>query len=183
MSVRRRALLEVGGFDGRIRFGSEDEDLCRRLVRAFPGQGLIFDPRAKVIHHFKPSLLDTLRRSRAYGRGSALMYRKWPNVRPTFFPFPVIVLATLGLSYRFPSLIVTAIILPHFFYPKGMLAAINERNPACWLDAYIQLAQECCDDFGFLEGLWRFRHFTAEVPGGSVVPLGSAGPAKGADRR
>jgi hypothetical protein len=169
MSVRRAALLAVGGFDERIRFGSEDEDLCRRLAGAFPTQCLIFDPAARVVHHFKPSLRDMLRRSRAYGAGSALMYRKWPDVRPTFFPFPVIVLVTLAGSLRFPSLALAAIVLPQLFYPKGLRAAIGERNLRCMLDPYLQLAQESCDDFGFLEGLWRFRH---------LAPVPRAGPAR-----
>jgi GT2 family glycosyltransferase len=172
MSVRRQAIIEVGGFDERIRFGSEDEDLCRRLARTFPAGRLVFDPEARVVHHFKPSLRDMLRRSRAYGRGSALMYRKWPHVRPTFFPFPVTALAMLALSVRFPALIVVAILLPHAFYPKGLRAAVSQRSALCLLDPYMQLAQETCDDFGFLEGLWRFRNFAPEV---SVSPTRQVG--------
>jgi glycosyltransferase involved in cell wall biosynthesis len=165
MSVRRNALLNVGGFDERIRFGSEDEDLCRRLARAYPKQRLIFDPTARVVHHFKPSLYDTMRRSRAYGRGSALMYRKWPTAPPTFFPFPVITLALLILSLPFPVLIAATILMPHIFYPRGLRAAIADRDILCLLDPYLQLAQECCDDVGFIEGLWHFRHFPSELPG------------------
>lgn len=164
MSVRRQALLEIGGFDGRIRFGSEDEDLCWRLLRAFPGSRLVFDPDARATHHFKPSLRDTLRRSRVYGSGSAMMFHKWPSVRPTFFPFPIIVLAILVLSFQFPVLIALAVLLPHVFYPKGLRAAIAHGRPACLLDAYLQLAQETSHDLGFLEGLWRFRRFASEPP-------------------
>jgi glycosyltransferase involved in cell wall biosynthesis len=163
MSVRRAALLEVGGFDERIRFGSEDEDLCRRLARTFPTQRLIFDPRARVVHYFKPSLRDMLRRSRAYGAGSALMYRKWLNAPPTFFPFPVVVLVMLAGSFRFPFLVSAALLLPYLFYPKGLQAAIGKRNMRCLLDPYLQLMQEASDDFGFLEGLLRFRHFESEL--------------------
>jgi glycosyltransferase involved in cell wall biosynthesis len=164
MSVRRQAFIEVGGFDERIRFGSEDEDFCRRLLRAFPATRLVFEPGARVLHHFESSLSDTLRRSRVYGRGSALMYRKWPSVRPTFFPGPVIVLAMLVSSVRLPILIAVALLAPHLLYPQGLRAAIIERRAQCLLDAYLYLAQEGCDDVGFLEGLWRFRHLVPELP-------------------
>lgn len=162
MSVRRRAFLEIGGFDERIHFGSEDEDLCRRLRRAFPAERLVFVPEARVFHYFKPSLRDALRRRRIYGRGSALMFRKWPNVRPTFFPAPVLILGILVLSTRLPILIGAAILLPHIFYPQGLRAAIAKRSAQCLLDPYLQLAQEGSDDIGFLEGMWRFRHFVPE---------------------
>lgn len=162
LSIRRDALAAVGGFDeGILGIGSEDDDLCYRLHRAFPDSQLLFEPEAKVTHHFKPSLSDTMRRSRSYGRGSALMYRKWPRVPATFFPFPIVVLAFLLLSVRYPLLLAAAVVAPHAFYPQGLRAAIRGRSPACLVDAYLQLIQEACDDVGFVHGLWEFRHLTA----------------------
>lgn len=162
MSVRSSSLVAIGGFDERIRFGGDDDDLFRRLRRAFPGSPLIFDPDVRVVHHFVPSLRDTLRRSRAYGRGQAFMSRKWPTVRPTIFPFPVIILLTLVLSAQIPYLLAASVILPQLFYPKGLRAAASERNVQCLLDAYIQLAQETCSNYGFVEGWRRFRNFGSE---------------------
>ena len=170
MSVRRQAFLEVGGFDKHILFAGEDEDLCRRLRLAFPTRHLIFTPDARVIHHFKPSIRDTLRRSLAYGYGAGRMYCKWSNVRPTFFPWPVLVLAIVVLSVRFPALIVLAVLLPHLFYPGGLRAAFVEHRAQCLLDAYVQLAEEACADVGFLQGLWRFRHLAPEP---SAAPIHS----------
>jgi glycosyltransferase involved in cell wall biosynthesis len=168
MSFRRDVLLQIGRFDERFRFGAEEGDLCRRLGHTFPSGRLVFVPEAKVVHHFEPSLRDTLRRSRAYGRGSARLFRKWPTVSPTFFPGPVAVLATMILAIHLPLLIAAALLMPHLLYPQGMRLALGKRRVQCLLDAYVQLAQEGCEDLGFLEGLWRFRKFTPEPFDGSV---------------
>ena len=162
MSFLRQALIGVGRFDNRFGFGGEDLDLCIRMGRAFPSGRLVFAPEARVVHHFKASVNDTLRRSRAYGRGSARLYRKWPSMPPTFFPGPLLVLTMLLLSRRLPSLGVAAAAVPHLLYPRGLRYAIANRSGASLLDAYVQLAQEAYENVGFLEGLWRFRHFVPE---------------------
>jgi glycosyltransferase involved in cell wall biosynthesis len=171
MAVRRRDILQVGGFDDRIEFAAEDDDLCRRLLRAFPGKRLMYEPEARVVHYFVPSLRDVLRRSRAYGVGSALMYRKWPEVPPTFFPFPAIVLGLLISSIWFPLLTTAAVLAPHLFYPQGFRAAVRERRAIFMVDAYLQLLQEACDNYGFIQGLWRFRRFPPELSAGPVWPV------------
>jgi glycosyltransferase involved in cell wall biosynthesis len=158
MSFLRRALIEAGQFDERFRFGGEDLDLCMRMRCTFPSSRLTFVPQARVAHYFKSSLGDTLRRSRSYGRGSARLYRKWPSLPPTFFPGPLLVLALLLLSGRLRPLAVAALGVPHVLYPRGLRHAILNRSGASLLDAYVQLAQETCEDIGFLEGLWLFRH-------------------------
>lgn len=158
MSFLRQALIEVGQFDERFRFGGEELDLCMRIRRAFPSGRLTFIPEARVAHHFKSSMRDTLRRSRSYGRGSARLYRKWPSLPPTFFPGPLLVLALLILSGRLRPFAVAAVAMPHLLYPRGLRHAVLSRSGASLLDAYIQLAQETCEDIGFLEGLWLFRH-------------------------
>jgi GT2 family glycosyltransferase len=162
MSFLRQALIQVGQFDERFRFGAEELDLCMRLGRAFPSGRLVFAPTARVVHHYQVSMHDTLHRSRAYGRGSARLYRKWPFVPPTFFPGPLVILAMLLLSTRLPLLAVAAVATPHLLYPKGVRYAIASRSGVSLLDAYVQLAQETCGNIGFLEGLWRFRHLVPE---------------------
>jgi glycosyltransferase involved in cell wall biosynthesis len=167
MSFRKDALIDAGGFDERFRFGAEEGDLCRRLGRLFPASRLVFTPRARVVHHFEPSLRDTLRRSRSYGLGSARLYRKWPDLRPALFPWPVLVLALLAGSVSFPVLAVAAVAAPLFVYPAAVRTALSRRQAGCLLDAYVRLAQETCENAGFLRGLWVFRHLvrqTGETP-------------------
>jgi hypothetical protein len=167
-------VIDAGWFDERFRFGGEEGDLCRSLAAVFPSCRLVFTPEARVVHHFEPSLRDTLRRSRSYGLGSARLYRKWPDMRPTFFPFPVVVLAMLSSSVRHPVLGAAAFIAPQLLYPRFLRTAISHRRVACLLDAYVQLAQETCDDAGFLQGLWRFRRL---VPGPPAEPPQALAPA------
>ena len=157
MSVWRAAFREVGGFDERISFASEDDDLCRRLRQAFPAGRLVFAPGARAVHHFRPSPWDALRRRRAYGQGAARMHRAYPDVPPTVFPWPVAALAGLALSAFFPVVLAAVALAPQLLYPAGLRAAVRERRPSCLLDAYLQLAEECCADLGFIEGWWHFR--------------------------
>lgn len=171
MSVRRMALVAIEGFDERITFGSEDEDLCRRLTAAYPGTHLLYNPEAQVVHHFRSSFRAMMRRRRVYGRGSALMYHKWSDVRPTVFPFPAMVAAVFFLAVWFPWLVGVAVLIPHACYPNGLRSAVKKRKPSLLLDAYLQLAEETADDVGFIEGLWDYRHLRSRrVRSGRVSP-------------
>jgi glycosyltransferase involved in cell wall biosynthesis len=182
MSVTHDAFRAVGGFDERISFASEDEDLCRRLRQAFPDGRLVFTPGARAVHHFRPSPWATLRRRRAYGQGAARMHRKYRDVPPIVFPWPPAMLAMLALSVFFPVLLAAAALAPQLLYPSGVRAAFGERRLSCLLDAYLQLAEECCADLGFIEGWWRFRRLVPDaVP--SRAPGVQPRPAQRAARQ
>ena len=170
MSFRRAVLLASGGFDERFQFGAEEVDLCLRLRRLEPSIRLVYVVNATIRHHFRPSVRDILRRSRAYGRGSARMFRKWPGVPPTVFPVPFLVLGLLGLGIAYPLSAVVAVVLPLLVYPQGLRATLAGRGARCLADGYLQFAQEIWEDIGFAHGLWVFRHL---IPEPSRPPSGA----------
>jgi glycosyltransferase involved in cell wall biosynthesis len=175
LALRRADFLHIGGFDDRVHFAGEDDDLCRRLRLAFPAGRLVYRPSARVVHHFDLALSDTLRRRRAYGRGAAFMFRKWPDVPPVIFPWPVVMAVVLAASVAYPVLLGVAALLPQLLYPQGVRAAAAGRGAACLLDPYVQLAEESATDLGFAQGLWIFRRLLAEPR--SPYPGPTGGPA------
>jgi glycosyltransferase involved in cell wall biosynthesis len=175
MSFRRAALLEVGGFDERFTFGAEELDLCRRLWLAFPGRRFLFEPAARVEHEFEATLADTIRRSRAYGRGSARMWRKWPAAGPTVFPAPALVAGLALAARRRPLLLAAALALPHAAFPAGARTAIRTKRPEGVIDPYVQLLQEAAENVGFAQGAWRYRNL---VPASRTAQGGHAAERK-----
>lgn len=182
MSFRRDALLEVGGFDERFRFGSEEEDLSRQLRRAGRDR-LVFVPEVRLSHRFEPTLRSMLRRNIAYGRGKALQYRKWPGVRPTLFPWPVAVAGLLLASVLSWPLAVAAAVLPLALYPQGLKNGVFHGTVEAFIDPYLQLAQEMCENVGFIRGAWTYRKLAGEpvttVPPAVRTAESPAGPAPG----
>jgi glycosyltransferase involved in cell wall biosynthesis len=173
MSFRRQALSDVGGFDSRFSFGAEELDLARRLQRRDPRLRLLLDPSARVAHDFEPTLRDALRRSRAYGRGSARMFVKWPSQGPTFFPMPVLVLL-LACAGRTRRSLLAAALAPFSTCPTAVVQAVRSRRAAILLDAYIQLAQESAENVGFISGWRSFRAIRwddEQPPPASPYPL------------
>ena len=162
MSFSRHALEEVGLFDERFTFGGEELDLCWRLHALFPDRSLVVEPAAVVWHRFRPGLRDTLRRGRAYGRGSARLFRKWPHLNATVFPSPLVELALLAVAARRRRLVAIALAWPLAAYPNTIRQALRRRSLAPLLDAYVRLAQEHQTNVGFAAGLWEFRGFVPE---------------------
>ncbi len=117
----------------------------------------MFLPEACLSHRFEPTLRSVLRRNVAYGRGNALQYRKWPGVRPTLFPWPVLVAMLLAASIWFWPLAVAAAVSPLLLYPGGLKNGVLRRTPEAFLDPYLQLTQEACENVGFVRGAWTFR--------------------------
>ena len=82
MSLRREALLEVGGFRhelgriGTIPAGCEETDLCIRIGKRWPGSKILYDPAAAV-DHYVPATRGTREyftsRCRGEGRSKAVL--------------------------------------------------------------------------------------------------------------
>jgi len=82
LAVRRAALERIGGFDvGMPGGGYEDADLCWRLQRE-TGLELRYAPRAVVLHHYRSTPREFLLQHYRYGRGLALLRRRFPSRVP-----------------------------------------------------------------------------------------------------
>ena len=156
-STRRVLLDEIGLFDERITFGGDEEDVCRRLRLRFPYGRFVYLPAAVVHHDFDPRVRDTLRRSYAYGRGSARAFLKNRSQFPTVFPLPIVVAGFAVASvWRRPALGV-AIVLPLVAFPRWTIEATRERDLERFAFAYLQLLQEGASDIGFAQSWAKLR--------------------------
>jgi GT2 family glycosyltransferase len=74
MALHRTALLEFGGFDGRIRPAAEDNDLSYRWLRA--GRRIRYEPDFVVWHHDWRTREQLQRLYVDYGIGQGMVYGK-----------------------------------------------------------------------------------------------------------
>jgi GT2 family glycosyltransferase len=155
MAFRSRLLHELGGFDEAFRFGSEEKELCIRIHARYEAAAIVFAPRAMVTHSFAPRLSDTLRRSRAYGRGNAREAAKYGRRRVTPFPAPLLaaVLIVAAARLRSPRLALLAGLAPWLAYPRWLIDLTATRSPEPLAYPYLQLAQELLTVVGEIEGL------------------------------
>ena len=77
MAFRKSCLEAVGGFDPQFRVAGDDVDICWLLQSR--GWTLGFSPAALVWHHRRNSITAYLGQQGGYGRGEALLERKWPE--------------------------------------------------------------------------------------------------------
>ncbi|MDL5159543.1 glycosyltransferase [Actinomycetospora termitidis] len=146
MLVRRSALEAVDGFDPAIRFGGDEEDLCRRLRTAFGPDAVRFAPDVVLAHEFDPRRRDVLRRARAYGRGNARTFRASGSRVPPLRPFPLVLAACLLAGLRWRAAWVVAAVAPVLLYPPSRFGG---RLPFCYLAA----AEDAATLVGFLQGV------------------------------
>jgi glycosyltransferase involved in cell wall biosynthesis len=183
MAFRRDLIWELGGFDEAFRFGGEEEDLCRRTHAAPHPRRIVFEPRAVISHLFVPRLRDTLRRSRAYGRGNARLAAKHRDVKPIVFPIPllVLVLALAGLtrSGRRRGTGLLAPLVPFAAYPRWFVEMARAGSVEAVADPYVQLAQELLVMRGEVEG-WVAGYMPQ--PARELVPDDAGGLSAASDR-
>ena len=181
MAFRTDVLRAYGGFDERFRFGGEEEDLCRRLVN--DGRVLVFVPAARVQHDFESGLGDTLRRSRAYGRGNARMFLKHSGLRPTVYPLPVLVAGLLvaAAARRSAAAAAAAVALPMLLFSRWPREAVRDHAPELLLFPYLQLAQEAWGNAGLVQGMRQSRADFTGVAGGPGEGGGGGGGTRAAE--
>jgi O-antigen biosynthesis protein len=80
MAVRRDAALAIGGFDEAMST-LEDVDFSVRLIRMTKCT-IVHRPRAVVLHHDRETDEELRLQALGYGRGMALMYRRYPDLLP-----------------------------------------------------------------------------------------------------
>jgi len=159
MSFRKSALLKVGLFDERFRFGGEDVDICIRLNK-LQNDCLWFMPRAKINHQLDSHLRDTLRRSKnSWGIGLARLSKKHDDFKILPYPFPIIILLSLLLGIINPWLLFTPFVLILFVYSVGLRVALRKLRGSVepLLYGYIQFLQELYCNIGYVIGLYKFR--------------------------
>lgn len=95
MTLRRKRLIEIGGFEPSIRFGGDETNLASRIRQAFGPHALYYSPHIKVLHKFDPRVWDPLRRSYLYGYATG---RDFAQGKGSFSPQPGAAVSTcLGL--------------------------------------------------------------------------------------
>lgn len=78
LAVRKQVIKKIGGFDEIFLFNHEDGDLCVRIKKA--GFKLIFNPKAKVLHHMNPKKMT---RATPYNLGRDFAFFFFKDVRPS----------------------------------------------------------------------------------------------------
>jgi GT2 family glycosyltransferase len=155
MALRRRLVVELGGFDEAFELGGDEQDLCLRAHLRPQGAVFRYEPRAVVAHVFRPSFRDTLRRARAYGLGHARTALKHRHVHVILYPFPLLTATALALAslYRRGHPALASMLVPLLAYLRWPRTAWRTRSVEPLAYPYLQLAEEVATMFGELQGL------------------------------
>ncbi|MGD0691804.1 MAG: glycosyltransferase [Acidimicrobiales bacterium] len=153
MSFARQALVDVGEFDPSIRFGGDEEHVCKNIRKQFGDESILCYSSIVVAHAFDPRMRDTLRRAFRYGIASG---RTWsrdggvPSVRPTGGLF-IVSLIVAG-PFSIAGALLLSFAIPFVMWRRWVSSSWRERNPEAMLYPLIALAQELCSNVGFLAG-------------------------------
>lgn len=161
MSFRKTKIEEVGGFNPAIKFGGDETYLCEILRKKFGENILWFEPEILMLHAFEPKLRDTLRRSRAYGRGGG---RDWVNqgglpvLKPGLFLLGILtMLGYIGGRIFFEKGVKTAILttlITPYILRRHMWR--GQRKEGAILPG-VDLLVEGAGLLGFMEGVFKTK--------------------------
>jgi glycosyltransferase involved in cell wall biosynthesis len=162
MALRRVHIDAVGGLDDSF-LSSEEEQLCRSIHEQLGGATFVYQPSARVCHHYRPGFRDSLRRARLYGHGSVMVSRS-RGVTPIVYPFPAGL--AVGLVYaaaRRRALLPAVLAAPLLCYARW-LPTVKRRGWEGLLYPYMQFLQESAFLYGELQyALSRRAPGTADI--------------------
>lgn len=155
MSVRVQAAREVGGFS-EDRGSGEEESLARPLRSKYGRDTIQLFPDIVMQHNFHPSLRDTFRRSRSYGRASGKEWvrdRDIPSVSPLV---PGAALVAVGVAIVSPALALSAFALsPYVLYRRWLKLRHTSRTREAMIYPYVQAIEDMSSNVGFTQGAWQ----------------------------
>jgi len=155
MSVRIRAAREVGGFS-ELPGSGEEESLARPLRTRFGSQTVQLFPGIVMQHNFHPSLRDTFRRSRNYGRGSG---RDWVRERdiPSLSPLVPCAAVVAGVVAFFSPLtgLIVFVLSPYALYRRWITWRRAGGTREAIVYPYVHAGEDMANNLGFVEGAWR----------------------------
>jgi glycosyltransferase involved in cell wall biosynthesis len=155
MSILTSRAIEVGGFTSE-RGAGEEESIARPLRAVYGTATVELDPGIVMFHDFAPTLTDSFRRARSYGRASG---RDWYRDRdiPSIPPRPVIV-TIVGLALV-PLIgiwaLVTVVPMTLLLYRSWAAAILKMRSIEILSYPFLQLFEEMISIVGFVEGVHR----------------------------
>lgn len=155
MSVRVAAARAAGGFSN-ARGAGEEESLARPLRARFGPETVQLFPDIVMYHDFDPSLRDTLRRSRSYGRTSG---REWTTNGgiPSLSPLPFCSVLLAGVVVVFSPLlsVVVFALSPFVLYRRWFAWMRTNKSPEAITYPFVQASEDVANDVGFVQGVWR----------------------------
>lgn len=158
MSVRVDAARDAGGFT-EVRGAGEEERLARPLRARFGPDTVQLFPNIVMRHNFHPSLRDTLRRSRSYGRTNGSDWIKDHDI-PSISPLLPCAALTAGLiAVMSPvSAVLVLALSPYVLYRRwyGWLKSGGTRETILY--PYVQASEDLANNVGFIQGAWRELH-------------------------
>ena len=155
MSFRREALIIAGGFDSEVRLGGFERRACERLQKMFGQLCVYADPDLVIAHDYHPTLLETFARAVRVGTTMGRDF-VWSRSLPSLRLGSITVLASvvLGSTINWPSAAGCFVIVTVLVFRR--LVDLNKRESLAF--PFIAFIEESLKNWGFVVGLWRFRH-------------------------
>ena len=160
MAFRKSALIEVGYFDSKIKYGHDENELCSRLVSA--GYRLIYTPYAVAHHDYVPSFSALLRKKFKLGKSRAYLEKKLgthSDSKKRIIYIILIPIALVVLSLGAASLYLSTF-QPYFLgfvflticYVVLLTAVIKFRSKKSILGAFLTIFTEFARELGKIYG-------------------------------